>query len=148
MLTKCSDKGGKCPAALLQNYKSVPQRRIAAWAFCLMILLSSSLWAQSSKEYIYLNGKVVASTSTELIPRCFLYSGTNGTQGFAGIDTVTMTVCNGANMRVTLHYTKTPWPSGDSYSDDNILDPLDANGQLSFFLPQDIAPGLTEVQSS
>jgi hypothetical protein len=149
MLTKCSDKGGKSPTAILRYYIRIPQRRIATWAvFCWMMMLGSSLWAQSSKEYIYLNGKVITSASADhghLIPTCFQFSGTHGTQGFIGIDNITMSVCNGAGMSVTFRYSFTPWGTNNIEDYEYTIGPLNSAGNATYVLSHLNPAGLLEV---
>jgi len=43
-------------------------RGIAALICCMILLLSSPLWSQSQREYIYMDGRLIAIESTESVP--------------------------------------------------------------------------------
>jgi hypothetical protein len=71
----------------------------------LLLSFSHSLWAQGSKEYIYgPDGKLLASIVAEPT-----YLRFNALQGFAGIDTLFMSVGNGAGMTIRLKYQFIAW---------------------------------------
>jgi hypothetical protein len=63
MRTKCNDKGRVSMVALLRNHMSITRLRTAIWICCWMIMLAGALWGQSQKEYIYLDGKLIAVES-------------------------------------------------------------------------------------
>jgi hypothetical protein len=64
MLTKAGVRLRECLSALLGNIISVPQLRKSVWVTCWIMLFGSSIWAQNQKEYIYLDGRVIAIESS------------------------------------------------------------------------------------
>jgi hypothetical protein len=125
--------------------------RIIALAGFWLLFLSCALWADSGKEYIYFNGKAIASDSVSYAkPTCFQYT---TTQGFAGIDTAIMHVCNGANMKVAFKWEFVAWgsdgkPSGaiTEYAD-GIKGPMDSSGSFTIDIPQDSWPGICRIKA-
>jgi hypothetical protein len=141
------NKSTQTPSSYILRFKKTwkPYRIKFLAAALLLLCIGCALWAQGGKEYIYLDGKLIATDAVPLNSNtlCFEY---NTTHGFAGIDTAIVHVCNGASLTIGVQYQFASW--GDNtitYHDDGVIGPMDANGQTALVLPQDSAPGIITV---
>jgi hypothetical protein len=143
MLNKTTEKSFRYILRSKTTWKSYRIKFLAA--ACLLLFIGCALWAQGGKEYIYLDGKLIASDAAPLNSStlCLEY---DTTHGFAGIDTAIVHVCNGASLTIGIQYQFVSW--GDytvTYHDDGVIGPMDANGETPLVLPQDAAPGIITV---
>jgi hypothetical protein len=110
------------------------------------VLLNSQLQAQSQKDYVYLDGKLIAidSQQNSLQPTCLKFV---PTIGFAGISAGDLEICNGAKMKVWVRYNFTPWQGGEVVRDiEDIAGTADASGRIVRNpLPQNTTPGTSVV---
>jgi hypothetical protein len=155
-LTKAAYRGDEMLNQCTKTPMSDILQSIAKWKSCRMkppaaalglLFLSCALWAQGIKENIFLpDGKILASVSAE--PTWLQF---NTTQGFAGIDSVTATVGNGAGMTVGVQWSFIPWGDQTPTNYESQIGPLAAyetipvNGKVYLPIPQDSSPGTLMV---
>lgn len=118
--------------------------RIILLLSCLVLLIRPAP-AQTLKDYIYLDGKLIAvesvhNSSAIPQPTCFALV---QTIGFAGINPSDLDICNGANMKIWVRYNFKPWGSEETELDiENLAGTANASGRIIRNpLPQNTAPG-------
>jgi hypothetical protein len=115
--------------------------RMITLAGFLLLFFGRAYGIENLKEYIYLNGKAIAVDSKP-IPISLTISDSYSVpnSGFAGLETETITVGNGAGMTIEVAITLQSWDGLNEYNYNGVF-PLDANGQISGAIPQDAIPG-------